>query len=91
MTMPAERRAALNQIAQVLWSVAYQFDGGKGEAPALDTMSPRNQKRWFGAALACEHLMAEAKQDAVQQSAVITACIGVLERYREEVATVRMK
>jgi hypothetical protein len=90
MTMPAERRAALNQIAQVLWSVAWRFEGGKGEPPALDTLNARNQNRWFGAALATEHLMSEAKQDAVQQSAVINACIGVLGEYRDRVATAKI-
>jgi len=91
MTMPEERRASLLQIANALWSVAWRYEGGKGEVPPLDTLNERNQKRWLGAALACEHLMAEAKQDAVQQSAVINNCIQVLTKYRDEKACVNIK
>ena len=83
MTMPAERQTSLVQIASVLWATAWRFEGGVGKPPLFDTLSARNQKRWFGAALACEHLMAQAKQDAVQETVVINSCIRVLEQHRD--------
>lgn len=88
--MPLERQSALHSIASALWSVAWKFEGGVGTAPPLDTLNTRNQRRWLGAALAAEHLMAQAKQDSVQQTAVINGCIRTLEEYRDSIKEVKI-
>ena len=90
-SMPGERAASLLQIANALFKVAWRYEGGVGKVPEFDTLSHRNQKRWIGAALATEHLMAQAKNDSVQQSAVITMCIRTLESMRDEKSKVEIK
>jgi len=82
--LPAERRASILQIAQALYGTGWRLDGGKGKVPPIEALSPRNQTRWVGAAFACEHLMAKAKNDAVQQRAVIDMCIDALTKLRDE-------
>lgn len=91
VSMPAERRSALLSIASALWRTGWRFEGNKGEPPSFESLNERNQRRWFGAALACEHLMSQAKQDAVQQSVVINACIAQLEAFRDANARVHIK
>jgi hypothetical protein len=90
-SMPMERQASLMQIANALFKVAWKYEGGVGKAPPFDSLNARNQKRWVGAALACEHLMSQAKQDAVQQRAVINTCIRTLEQMRDANDRVEIK
>ena len=86
--LPAERQESLRQIAQVLFRTGWRVDGGKGTPPTLDALSERNQRRWIGAALACESLMAQAKNDDAHQTACINMCIDALTKLRDENASV---
>jgi hypothetical protein len=91
MAMPAERRSALFTIATQLWRVGWQMDGGKGKAPSLSNLSYRNRRRWMGAALACEALMARAKNDNAHQTAIINRCIAALTELRDAEAKVEIE
>lgn len=88
--LPRERQIALIRIAIALWQAAWGSSGGVGQCPSIHTLSAHNQQRWIGAAIAAERLMAEAKNDAVHQTAVINTCIRALEALRDTTAQVKI-
>lgn len=77
--MPKERLSRLLGIAATLWQSAWRAEGNKGNPPTLSSLSMRNRRRWFGAALACESLIAARPQETHQQDCIINSCIRALE------------
>ena len=84
--MPREQYVALLSIAKVLWHGAWIAEGNHGKPPTLAELSLRNRKRWFGAAVACNNLIAQALQDTVHQDTVINNCIKALEALKGPVS-----
>lgn len=86
--LPKERQAFLFGVAEQLWRAAWNASQATGECPPLSSLSVRNIKRWIAAALVTERLMAQEKDDAVSQRAVINLCIATLQKLRDTPITI---